>query len=78
MWTSIKRGGRVKMKTTKIITVLGGLALASVIVHKASKQYRLMPIECSTKKNSRDTSKSKINSKENERICSVDDRSINF
>lgn len=52
------------MKTTKIITVLGGLALAGVIVHKASKQYRLMPIKCSTTKNSRDTSKSKINSKE--------------
>ncbi|MRN07013.1 hypothetical protein EAI26_06385 [Lactobacillus sp. 0.1XD8-4] len=64
------------MKTTKIITVLCGLALAGVIVHKSSKQYHLMPIECSTTKNSRGTSKSKINSEENERSWIKDGRVI--
>ncbi|MBB1095208.1 hypothetical protein LTY36_01290 [Limosilactobacillus agrestis] len=52
------------MKTTKLIITLGGLALAGAIAYKASKRRCLTSIKYYSTKNSSDTSKSEINSKE--------------
>ena len=53
------------MKTTKLITTLGVLALVGAVAYKASKQRHLTSIKYYSTKNPRNQSKDKVNSEEN-------------
>lgn len=53
------------MKTTKLITTLGVLALVGAVAYKASKQRHLTSIKYYSTKNLSNQSKDKVNRKEN-------------